>query len=234
MMIDSYEPVEIEALIKQVIPDSFRTDLNRNGLPDYCWYMFDTTLEGAERKQVGEVLSDMDGVEEQLTRELYTCKKLILIVEGVLEPKPGGCQSYILNKDGRYYRPNRFFKTQYSRYEGWLVSLERQGMLVWRTPSWIATAEALVRLQRSAERERHTALQRYVKPRPEFHPDPQVMSLMNIVDGGIGPELATRLIATFRTVYNVLRAPPELLAEQVDGMGLVRAKTLLRAAGRDV
>ena len=231
MKCDTFEPLEIVSGLSQVFPDTQRLPLNRNGWADYLW---DTHLGGheqAERKQVGEILSNIDSVEEQVRGELQSKPdvKLVLLVEGIAEPSPGGIQTYSISKNGQVFRHGRFFKTRYERYEGFLVGLESQGVVVWRTSSWQGSLEALVRFSKSAMNPDHSILNRYVKI-PHFHPDPHVQSLMGIKGGDIGPKLGEALIEKFSTMWNVLNQDAETLAKYTPGIGKVSAQKLLDAA----
>ena len=235
MKVDAFEPLEIEALLKQSLPDTIRTPLNQHGFADYLWYTYDEYTEQAERKQVTEILSNMDKVEYQLGNELDNIPNLfnmILIIEGVAEPVPDGVQTFVLAPNGQYFRRGRKYKVPYARYEGWIMAQERAGILVWRTSSWLTTVEALVRFQKSAESSVHTALQRHLKIKRTFKRDPYVETLMGIAGAELGPELAQELITVFNTPWDIYRQPPEVIAEYVPGVGLTRAKNILRAIGR--
>ena len=86
IMLDRFEPVEIENLIAQSV-DVIRTGLNGQGIADYMWFCCDGHRIQVERKQTGELLASMDNVEEQLQRELQNgIEETILLIEGVCEP----------------------------------------------------------------------------------------------------------------------------------------------------
>lgn len=233
--VDEFEPLQIEAIIKQAIPDTVRAPLNRYQIADYAWKeVINGELEQQERKQVSEIMADMESVEYQLLRYLQTSSNLTLIVEGILEPEATGCRVFQLTPNGRYFRGGYRYKTPYKKYEAWLIGLERQGVNVWRTASWVGTAHALVLWYQSAQREEHTTLNRHIKPKPDFHPDPHVMTLMNISRANLGPELAERLIKVFETPWKVMQQPPEIISEYIDGIGIGKAKQILQAFGREV
>jgi hypothetical protein len=236
--IDEFEPREIEALIKQVFPNSFRTSLNRAGFADYLYTDSFGEKEQVERKQVGEIFADMDGVEYQLRSELNQVRQTILLIEGVAVPGPKGIHTFTQSPNGRIMRPGRYYGIHYSRYEAWLWGLEQAGVTVWRTANWEATADALVTRARSVARPEHTTLQRHLKPMPEFHPNPHVQTLMNIKGEArkplLGPDKAQELIKVFETAWNVVRQDAETLAEFTPGLGIVTAKAVLKAFGKKV
>ena len=231
MLIDEWEPQEIEALVLQSSPDSLRTALNRSGFADYLWNTADGGHEHLERKQVGEILSGMEHVEYQLMAEFEKCRNLYLLVEGVVEPERDGVATFAASHNSRYYRPGRKYKLPYERYAGWLIGLYRAGVTVLHTSSWVGTAKLLILLEKSAQRPEHTTLQRHLKV-PVFHRDPYVETLMGLAGGGIGPELGERLIALFHTPWDVYRQMPETLADNIPGIGIITARKILRAVGR--
>tara|TARA_Y100000310_G_scaffold344943_1_gene460659 strand:- start:2558 stop:3097 length:540 start_codon:yes stop_codon:yes gene_type:complete len=179
----------------------------------------------------------MEHVEYQVAGEIAAVPKLfnmILIVEGLAEPMPDGVQTYVLSKNGLFYRKGRLYKVPYSRYEGWLMAMNRAGVIIWRTPSWVGTAEALIRWQKSAESAVHTALNRHLKVRPQFNRNSQVESLMGLKGANLGPIQAEALVKLYGTMWDVLRQTPESLADSVPGIGLPLAQKILRAAGKKV
>jgi hypothetical protein len=233
MKIDHSEPIQIEALIKQSSPESFRVPLNAHGFADYAWQDYYGRTEHAERKAVEQLLSDFDEAERDLRKYRDNAPHLMLIVEGVVEPMSGGgIRTFALSQDGRYYRPRRDFKTNWERLEGWLIGMEEAGITVWRTSSWQHTARSLVLWERHALSPEHSTLQRYLKPSVRFNPDPQVESLMGLQNARIGPETAKKLIEVFGTMWDVLRQEPQALADLTPGVGLQSAKRILKSAGR--
>lgn len=250
MLIDEFEPQDIEAVITQSLPGSMRSPLNRNRFADYLWYDYASKPEQAERKHADEILAKIGDTEYQLGSEVAEYLGIVkpddavfvLIVEDPVEPIPTGLQTFTLAKNGRYFRPQRKYTGQsgsmYARFEGWLVALERFGIIVWRTSSWIGTAHALIRWAKSAEHEKTSILQRHMKLKPAFHPNPHVQTLMGIRmpkgKKGFGPELAEAAVDTFGSAWGVLSASPEVLAENLDGMGVAWARDILQAVGRKV
>lgn len=246
MKIDEHEPDNIEQLIQQSSA-CIRTALNRHGYADYMWTMWDGGLEQVERKQVSEILSDMNGVEEQLKRQLQSHPDIILwlLVEGILEPgiktskglKAGIWQmenediSMKSTSSSIRMRSTWFYQTPYEKYEGWLVALERVGVRILRTNNWMSTARMLALMEKSAQHE-HTILQRHLKPKIPKVNDPQVMTLLGAYKSGVDVKLAEVCIEKFRTVHALINCSPEYIAEMVPGMGIKKAQQLLTSFGR--
>src|SRR4030042_1901828 len=89
IMIDTFEPESIELLVAQTTSIS-RSGLNNQGIADYMWFAVDNHRIQVERKQSGELLANLDAVEEQLSREMQNgIEETILLIEGVCEPVAG-------------------------------------------------------------------------------------------------------------------------------------------------
>lgn len=234
MLIDTYEPTNIERLIAQSLFTA-RGPLNNNGMSDYAWYTWQYELEQAERKQISELLGTIDEVEYQLGRQLMdapdTLLNQYLIIEGIAQGIPEGIQTWKMHDNQNYYRKSTRFKLSMTRYEAYLIALSRAGVVVIKTESWEDTATVLVQLEKSAQYESNI-LNRHLKIRPDFRPNPYVEQLMGIKD--IGPELAVKLIEIFNTPWKIYSTLPQVIADYVPGMGLKGATDLLRKIGKDV
>lgn len=237
MLSDEFEPMEISALLTQVFAYADRTALNRNGFADYLFEDWAGEKEQFERKQVGEILSDMNGVEYQIRKELDKVRRTNLLVEGIVTPDGrGGCQVWYQSANGRIMRPGHRYSFTYSRFESWLWGMEEAGVTVWRTNNQYATADAIAMRAKAVLRQDHTTLARHLKQLPQFHADKRVQSLMGIVsedgDVRIGPDKAEMLINVFGSIIDILNSSPETISEYVPGIGVPGATALLKAAGR--
>lgn len=243
---DIFEPQQIEELLKQSISVS-RIKLNVLGYADYLWHDILGMTNQVERKQIDEILSSVDRVEEQLRREITMADRTYLIYEGTFEPIAGvkvGCQSFRKAKDGKIMVPGHKYNTSFSGVMAWFDQLDRAGITVVNTMDYVTTAITLVALYNNSNKEEHTTLQRYIKTKIYPKPfNPHVLTLMGIADVNIGEEIATALVERFGTVYYILGQEPEELAstiigERKDGgeirFGINRARKLLKAVGRSV
>ena len=229
--IDEHEPDQAEALLSQSVTVN-RTSLNRAGWADYLYATHDS-IEHVERKQTSEILSDMDGVEDQLRRELlaHPENRLWLLIEGVLVyPDSMDSISARVEKNGILYQ-TREFRTRPAKFEYWIAALQRLGVLVVRTNNYIGTCQTLVAMAKGAQTP-HTTLNRPLQPKV-YHQDPQVRNLMSLQGAKVGPKLAERLVDEFGTLYRVVTRSPKDLTK-VKGVGLAKAKVILRAAGRKI
>ena len=238
MIVDVFEADLIYNLLKQSI-EVVRQNLVPLGMPDYVWFSHDGRRVGIERKTWGEILSDPNHVEEQLRREMTAVDEISLLVEGVAEATQWGVDTYIKSVGKPYYRLQHSYGTPkhpqaglYHRIQSWLWQLDKAGISVYRTTNSKDTASALVAWYSSSQKEEHTTLNRYIKPRinPKAF-DPRVLTLMGIENANLGEVRAKALIKRFGSVWSVLAAPVSELI-QVEGIGMSTARKLVESVGR--
>ena len=245
IFIDTFEPRDIELLVSQVVPVT-RMTLNHgpHGYADYLWLAHDGHRIQVERKQMDEILSDMDGVEELLSRELSNgVEETILLYEGTCEPIPGihNClQTWKLGKGGNVMIHGHKYQKSYKGLQAWFYQLDKAGVTVVHTPHYIATASALTAMYDSSQDPKHQTLQRYIKPHIQVaSKNPHIMTLMGIQGVQLGEARAKALIDRYGTVWYVLTRTAEDLAETLIGeeggkqkrLGIVTAKKLLESVG---
>ena len=230
--IDEHEPETAEAWLSPSISVQ-RTGLNRAGWADYMYGTHDG-VEHVERKQVGEILSDMDSVEDQLRRELLARPdaRLWLLIEGLAVYSNDRIIAKGMNVENGYVYEQRTYRTRPAKWARFLLALNRLGVLVVRTNNFYETCVNLVSLAKSGEKP-HTTLNRPVRPKIFYHQNPHVRTLMGIPDAGLGPKKAAELVNKYGTVYKIMTRSPEELAT-VPGIGVKSARKLLRAFGRSV
>lgn len=240
ILLDIFEPVEVEALIKQSVPAT-RLPLNSKGFADYLFYGFDGHRIQVERKQTDEVLGGMDSVEEQLRRELSNgVEETILLIEGVCEPVMGlkiATQTWRRAKEKNILVPGRVYNTSYTGLQAWKGQLDKAGVTIVETFDYTATAMTLVALFQNAQKEEHKTLRRYIKDRIYIEGyNPHVYNLMAIKGANIGEEKAKALIERYGTFWYTINQDAEDLAETMVGnkrLGLTTAKRLLKSIGRN-
>ncbi|MFA5384170.1 MAG: hypothetical protein WC364_05825 [Eubacteriales bacterium] len=239
---DVFEPQTIHDLIAQTIPVT-KANLNHElGIADYYWYCWDDHRTQVERKQIDEILSNLDAVEELLSRELSNdVEETILLIEGDCEPIPGVksfTQSWKLGKGGKIMVPGHKYALNYKRLQAWLFQLSQAGVVIVRTPHYLATAFTLVALYESSQSEEHGTLNRIIKDKIRIKDvNPHIITLMGIRNGGVGEEIATALINRYGTACYTLSRDLDELADTMIGdkrLGIIRAKKLLKAFGRQV
>ncbi len=246
IFIDTFEPRQIEELIAQTVP-TMRQTLNHSdtGIADYMWFTCDGHRVQVERKQIDEILSDMDGVEELLSRELSNgIEETILLYEGTCEPIPGvkmATQSWKLGKNGKIMVPGHKYNCSYSGLQAWLYQLDKAGVTIIHTAHYLATAMALTAMYLSSQDPKHKTLRRYIKDKI-FIPskNKHIITLMSIKEANLGEARATALIERYGTVWYTLNQSPQDIAETLVGeegkekrLGLATAHRLMKAIGRN-
>lgn len=246
IFVDIFEPRQIEELISQSVPTTKMT-LNHgpNHIADYMWFSCDGHRIQVERKQIDEILSDMDGVEELLSRELSNgVEETILLYEGECEPIPGlrqmACQSWKLAKGGKVMVPSHKYNISYKGLHAWFYQLDKAGVTIVHTSHYLATAVALVALYDSSQDPKHTTLRRYIKEKIYIKDsNPHIITLMSIKGANLGEAKAKALIERYGTVWYTISRPAEELAETLVGeegkrkrLGMATVKRLFDSIGR--
>lgn len=245
IFVDTFEPRDIEELLRQSVPVT-RMTLNHSqqGYADYLFFACDGHRIQVERKQIDEILSDLDGVEEQLGRELSNgVEETILLYEGTCEPIPGlksAVQSWKLARAGKVMVPSHKYNVSYVGLQAWFSQLDKAGVTIVHTCHYVGTAHTLVALYNNAQKQEHTTLRRYIKEHITVHPFNQhIITLMGIRGANLGEARAKALIERYGTVWYTINQSPEDIAETLVGeegkqkkLGLVTARRLLNAIGR--
>lgn len=250
--VDIHEPSDIITLLRQTCP-VVTVPLNEFLLPDYMWYGLDNRLHGVNRKQAGELVSDIDNCERQLSNELGRVDDLSLVVEGIISPsqfinRRGGKSSKL--DFGAVTRPGqmtytysflpggklaneREHNTSYSYIMAWLWSLDKSGVTHFIVSNSFATAYAIASWRKNSLESKHTTLRRYIKPKvdPGVR-DRFVLTLMGVEGGRIGEATARVLLNEFGTPWNILAAEREELYK-VKGIGEKWVDNFFVAIGRD-
>lgn len=194
-----------------------------------------------ERKQIDEILGDIDGVELQLRKEIVNAEETLLLYEGTFEPVAGtksACRSFRKSKNGKLLVPGHKYNISYSGVQAWFSQLDKSGITIIHTMDYVATATTLVALYNNSQKEEHTTFKRYIKQKvyPKPH-NPHVETLMGVAGGGVGEEIALALVEKYGTAYYVLSQELEELAVTMVGkkqFGINRARKLLKSIGRRV
>lgn len=233
LLVDNFEPVGlILPLLQQSIPAE-NIDLNLKGYADYFWTAEDGHTIQAERKQGGELLGNIDGVEAQLKKQYDKAQENILIIEGFVIPTTNGCTTLRVSKDSNVWYRDREYKGQsYAGYQGWLYQLDKVGITHYNTANVHGTAMLLVALYKNSQKPEHKTLQRYIKPKIFIEVENRhIKTLMGIEGIQLGEKKATALIDRFTTTWGVMIQDVESLIE-VEGIGRKLAERLHWAIGR--
>jgi len=126
---DTAEPELMLKLLKQSVT-TLSAPLNADDppKPDYWWLDLQDKRRGWSRKQLGEALSDLDAVEDQINRELSSCDEYTLVIEGVGLAAANGYQPFTYHGKGEFchkLRTNQphFCEGYFQRRIGWRQDL---------------------------------------------------------------------------------------------------------------
>lgn len=239
LFVDTFEP---EEMLQLLLPcGAVRGNLNTAGLSDYCWTDYRKHSRQWSRKQLGEFLGDIDGVEYQTAEELRRAEEsgiateYTILIEGVGLPTRDGMVMYRLSEDKRFFHPYFTFKNQpnlFARFESWKWAARKSGIEIVETPCLEVSAFAIATAFRKCQEESSTFLKRYLRNYvPPFTPNLHVENLVRLrKEFGVGPVLATRLIDRFGTFWGAVSAPR---VELVKVLGPKTADNFIKASGRD-
>ena len=230
--VDQHEPTERALpLMSTSVPCRVEV-LNERLWADYRWKGLDGRWTQVERKTWGEVLANVDAVEDQLRRHMKNQPeaRLLFVLEGMVDSNSDGVHVLKAANNGNVWVKGYRSGTRIGRIYSWLYNASEY-VEVFQTFSYELTCQFLVQAYQQDQKEEHLhkTFNRYFK-KTTFHPNPQVLALIGMAPG-LGEVKAEALIARFSTVWNVLNASPKELME-VAGIGPTMATTLLRRIGR--
>lgn len=250
--IDSNEPDQIVALIKQSAPISIEP-LNQQGMADYYFVGIDGKKHQFNRTQAGELLANIDSFEDELARYYNSAEEISSIIEGVISPykltairtpkeislrpnaPPGSLYAYSVSADGYVYG-ERMYNISNKMYKAWLLGLDKSGITVFNTINYVDTAVSLVAFYGYMQKPEHTTLNRYYKPRITIKDrNPHVQALINLSSAyklDIGEVKAKAIIDKFECLANVIMAERGEL-ESVAGIGRKTVDHLFDIIGRE-
>ena len=86
ILADTSEPDAIVRLLQQAIPESTKSPLNQNGVADYFFGNYEGKRIQFGRVQAGELVGDVDSMEDELKRYYDNADETNQIIEGLLSP----------------------------------------------------------------------------------------------------------------------------------------------------
>lgn len=233
ILLDVFEPKELERLLSQSAQVS-RIALNSMGYADVMFTAHDGHRIQIENKQAEELLgAGLNGVEEQLRRQVNNAEESMLLIRGIIVPAVDGCQVYRQSTSGSiFHKSRKYKKTNYSGYRAWCWRLDKAGVTVIEVPDINAAAVTIGAIYGNSQKADHATFQRYIKPKPYVEDyDPFVLTLMGIVmpAPGIGEKKAKELLEVYGTPWAVYCRSEDELS---DVIGRALARKLLEAIGK--
>lgn len=192
-MADTSEPDSIVRLLQQAIPESTKSPLNQNGVADYFFGNYEGKRIQFGRVQAGELVGDIDSMEDELKRYYDNADETNQIIEGLLSPvrlymkassakihSIGGGRSapssrdlgakifaYPVQPSGYIEHGHSFSTTRMSELYAWIYRLSQLGVYTYYTNNWEETARFLITVYRNEQKppDEHTTFKRIYRPR---------------------------------------------------------------------
>lgn len=256
ILIDTAEPESIVKLLSQSVPTAV-LNLNQTSRSDYYFGGEDGKTRQYGRVQAGELLGNIDSMEDELRRYYMSADINNQIIEGIISPvpitkknktleavsirlaaHPSVLFSYKVTESGYIY-DEQVWNISHQMLHSWLCGLDESGVRTYNTVNYVDTANFLVSAYKYCQKpnEEHKTLNRIYRPRISIKSqDPMVKALMSlslVYDLGIGEEKAKSLATAYHSIMDIMLADEKEL-KQIEGIGKVIANKLLKALGREV
>jgi len=258
LLADLNEPDNAIRLMRQSI-DVAVAPLNLMHRSDYFFGNYEGKMFQFSRKQAGELVGNMDEAEAQLADYYPNADVNYQIVEGWISPLPirgisivdhtpaqhsirelgQKVYCYQIQPNGNIERGHSFSAVNISMLYAWIHRLDRVGITTYWTINWVETARLLVVLYKNEQKppEEHHTLTRIIKPRLTIKKaEPLVKALLYLSDAyeiGIGEVKAKAIADRFCNLIDIATADVAEL-KQIEGIGDVLAKRLLKSLGRSI
>ena len=202
--IDVNEPKELIPLMSTVVPTTVQP-LNVQGYADYRWTKYDGKQRQVERKTWGELLANVEHVEEQLQRHLTKNPdiELVFMLEGMAIQGELGTVTLNPTTNGRIYTLGRRYAARLNGIYSWLFEVSNF-LTVIQTTGLRESSIALASMFTHDQKPSHSTFKRHIK-QVAVSPNPMVTTLMG-ASQGLGDKRATQLISYAGTPWNIWSA----------------------------
>jgi hypothetical protein len=243
-------------LLEQSVPVTV-LNLNQTLRADYYFGGEDGRTRQFNRVQAGELMSDLDSMEDELRRYYNSADESNQIIEGILSPIPlirknksiqavsirrGASKTTLFTyktTESGFLHGEQAWSVSRSMFYAWLFRLDEAGIRTYYTVNYVDTAILLSAVYRNCMKpeSEHTTLNRYYRPRIYIkEQDPFIKALMFLSRAyqlDIGEEKAKSLATRYKTLYDINMAEVSELC-QCEGIGKTIATKLLKALGREL
>ncbi len=256
ILVDSSEPENIIALLEQSAPVTVMP-LNQSQRSDYYFGGEDGKTRQFNRVQAGELLGNIDSMEDELRRYYNSADENYQIIEGLIsavpltrktktysgisirrQARPTSLFSCSVAENGYIYG-SRDWNVSSAMFYAWIFRLDQAGISTFYTENYIGTVRLLAAIYNNCQKppEEHTTLNRYVKPRIVIkEQNPMVKALMALslaYQIGIGEDRATKIAEQYGSLFDVAMAEVSEIT-QIEGIGKKTAEKLLSSIGREL
>lgn len=204
LIIDVNEPPEVIPLLAQAVPVNL-LPLNVMGYADYKWDKHDGKTRQVERKTWGELLSNVEHVEEQLQRHLTKNPdtELVFMLEGLVVQSELGTTILSATNNNRIFSLGHRYTARLNGIYAWLFEISNY-LTVIQTSSLRESSIALSAMFNHDQKESHGTFKRTIK-QIAYTPNPMVTTLMG-GSSGLGNTRAQSLIDYAGTPWAVWSA----------------------------
>lgn len=256
ILVDSNEPEDIIALIRQVAPVQV-LPINMRKLSDYFFGNPQGESFQFSRKQAGELVGNIDEAEDQIREYYPNADHNFQIVEGIISPvkfygikvsnhsapqvstRDLGSKLYCykVENSGWIERGHSFSAVSPAMLYAWIHRLEMAGVPTYFTVTSAETAKLITTIYKNEQKppEEHFTLQRVIKPRIQIRQaEPLMKALLYLSDAyklRLGEKKAQAICDNYASLYHLLISPTEELAE-CEGIGIRTATRIMEALGR--
>ena len=189
---DTSEPDTIVKLLQQAIPNTTKSPLNQHGMADYYFGNYEGKTKQFNRVQSGELVGNVDSMEDELKRYYDSADETSQIIEGLLSPvklymKEGSAKTsfhsggrvassrdlgakiftYPVEPSGYIYHGHSFTTVRMSELYAWIYRLSQLGVNTYYTNNWEETARFLIAVYRNEQKspDSHTTFNRVYRPK---------------------------------------------------------------------
>ncbi|KKN15404.1 hypothetical protein LCGC14_0986460 [marine sediment metagenome] len=231
---DVYEPQYMEQMLGSFMQVKI-DNLVHKGLLDYFWFAFDGHSITAERKEWGDLMSNLARLEKQLRTASNHADEVLLIAEGVPVPLAGGeVALFQMGKNDKYLRRTKISGMKYASIMAYIWQLKRVANITTYFTSTIqGTAWALKTFVEASQKVESQVLQHHVRTRAvKWQTNPRVETLMAIKDKEgyvVGEKKAMELDEQIGSLWNIASMAPEAVSQVCEGIGIATARRLIYA-----
>ena len=231
---DVYEPDYMEQLLTAFMQVQ-KQNLVQRGLLDYFWFAADGHSITAERKEWGDLLSNMPRLEKQLRTATNHADEVMLIPEGIPVPLVGGeIALYQVGKNDKYLRRTKISGVKYTSIMAYIWQLKRTANITtYFTSTIYATAWALKTFVENSQKQESSLLQHYVRTKKiKWRSNPMVETITGIKDEHgyvVGEKKAIELVEQVGSLWDIIHLAPEEINFACNGIGVGTARRLIDA-----
>lgn len=184
ILVDTAEPSDIIRLLEQTVPVTVMP-LNQSSRADYYFGGDDGKTIQFNRVQGGELLSNIDSMEDELRRYYNSADDNNMIIEGLItdvpvtrkdksseavsvrfKQRPRQLFSYRIAANG-YLFGEHAYEESADKFFAWLYRLKEAGVYTFQTWNYVGTAKLLSAVYHNCQKplDEHNTLNRYYIPR---------------------------------------------------------------------